>query len=67
MDFEFQTKVLYVPWHANDDLSHPDVEAGQVSSWNDRVVFVKFDKQVAKLGWEGTTSQACDPQQLRRV
>ena len=37
---------------------------GTVSSINDEYVFVKFDEQVSNLGWEGTTSQACRPEQL---
>lgn len=37
---------------------------GTVSSVNDTYVFVRFDEQVSKLGWHGTTSQACTPKQL---
>jgi hypothetical protein len=29
-----------------------------------QVVFVKFDRQLEKFGWDGTTSQACDPKDL---
>lgn len=57
-------RVAYVPLHANGDLGHPDVERGTVSSKNEHNVFVKFDKQVKKFGWEGTTSQSCDPSDL---
>ncbi len=39
-------------------------EMGVVSSKNDRFVFVKFSKQLQKFGWDGTTSQACDPSDL---
>lgn len=65
---EIQPKmaVRYVPMHAKGDLSHPDVEAGIVSSKNDCYVFVKFHKQVANLGWDGTTSQSCRPEDLVR-
>ncbi len=37
---------------------------GNVSSKNDRFIFVKFDEIVAKMGWEGTTAQACYPEDL---
>ena len=64
--------VAYVPTHARanqgapsySDLKHPDVERGKVSSVNERFVFVRFDHTVAKLGWEGTTSQSCKPDDL---
>lgn len=55
-------RVAYVPSHAEWDKSA--IEYGTVSSKNDAYVFVKFDKQVAKFGWEGTTSQSCKPSDL---
>jgi hypothetical protein len=57
-------KVAYVPLHAYDDIKHPDVEIGFVSSTSDKFVFVRFSKQLAKFGWNGTTSQSCDPDTL---
>jgi len=63
-DIRERQRVAYVPLHANGDLKHPDVERGAVSSKNHVNVFVKFDKQVKKFGWEGTTAQACDPRDL---
>jgi len=42
-------------------------EYGRISSKNDHYIFVKFDKTVAKLGWQGTTSQACLPSTLKRL
>lgn len=57
-------RVAYVPTHAHGDLTHPDVEVGKVSTWNTRFVFVRFDKSVAKFGWDGATSQSCDPADL---
>lgn len=63
-DIRERQRVAYVPTHANGDLRHPDVERGAVSTKNNVYVFVKFDKQVAKFGWEGTTSQSCDPRDL---
>lgn len=59
--------VRYVPMHAHGDLSHPHVEQGVVSSKNDSFAFVKFNAQVAKFGWDGTTSQACSPEDLVRA
>lgn len=56
--------VRYVPMHAHGKLSHPDVEDGIVSSKNERFAFVKFHRQVSKLGWDGTTSQSCSPEDL---
>lgn len=42
-------------------------EYGVVSSTNNKNVFVRFDRHVAKLGWDGATSQACDPKDLEKV
>ena len=64
-DFKPQMRVRYVPMHAYGNITHPDCEDGTVSSVNMHFVFVKFDKQVAKFGWDGTTSQACQPSGLR--
>lgn len=50
-------RVKYIP-------NYGDCEWGSVSSWNDHYVFVKYDKQVSKLGWEGTTSQATKRENL---
>lgn len=66
-EIEPQMKVRYVPMHGNDDLSHPSVEQGVVSSKNDHFAFVKFNQQVAKFGWDGTTSQACSAEDLIRA
>jgi len=57
-----QMRVAYVSAHAKFDKSA--IEHGTVSSKNDKYVFVKFDKQLAKFGWDGTTSQSCDPNDL---
>lgn len=56
--------VIYVPYHAHGDTTHQDCERGLVSSTNDKYVFVKFLPQLSRLGWEGTTSQACKVDQL---
>lgn len=54
-----QMRVAYVPGH--DPKAK---EYGTVSSVNSKYAFVRFDAQVAKLGWDGTTSQSCDPRDL---
>lgn len=65
-DFKPTDRVVYVPTHAHGDRSHEDCRWGNVSSVNHHCVFVKFDEQVSKLGWEGTTSQGCQPEDLDR-
>lgn len=65
-DFQPNEEVIYIPNHAYGDRTHPDCEWGRVSSVNHKYVFVKFNKTVAKLGWEGTTSQGCDPTDLEK-
>lgn len=60
-----QMRVAYVPTHAEWDRSA--IEYGTVSSTNDKYAFVKFDKQLAKFGWDGTTSQACNPRDLVEI
>ena len=64
IDFKPNMRVLYVPMHAYGDKGHPDCERGTVSSTNDENVFVKFDRQLNRLGWHGTTSQSCCPEDL---
>ena len=58
------TRVRYVPNHAHGDQHHPDCEDGAISSYNDSNVFVRFDKKVVRHGWDGATSEACDPESL---
>lgn len=66
-DFQHGQRVRYIPGHAGGDSSHPDCEDGAVSSANHLYVFVRFDKTVAKLGWDGTTSQSCEPDDLIKL
>ena len=56
--------VIYVPHHANGDISHQDCERGKISSFNDRYVFVKFASNVAAVGWCEATAVACDPRTI---
>ena len=57
-DFKAGDHVRYVPYHARDDLTHPDCEDGVVTSTNDWYVFVRFGAK--------TQSQACKRDQLVR-
>lgn len=52
-DFKSNDRVAYIPGHAHGDVNHKDVEHGTVSSQNGVNVFVRFDKQVIKFGWDG--------------
>lgn len=67
MSFDKFGKVKYIPTHADRDPDHPDCEVGFVSSVNNYYVFVKFAKQLAKLGWSGATAQAVDPLDLVKL
>jgi len=61
-DFTQGIRVRYQPFIGCDESQY---EFGNVSSTNAKYVFVKFDKQVQKLGWDGATSQSCRPEDLR--
>lgn len=63
-DFHPKMRVRYIPGHAHGNRHHADCEDGTVSSNNGVSVFVKFDKQISKFGWEGATSQSCNPADL---
>ena len=70
MDLENITpgmRVVYIPLHAHGDRSHEDCEYGTVSSKNQRYVFVRFDRVVAMFGWQGATSEGCDPKDLKEA
>jgi len=62
-DFTPGMRVRYVPGHA-DGENDPECEDGTVSSVTKLYVFVKFDKQLRKFGWDGTTSQSCQAMDL---
>lgn len=62
-----QMRVAYIPRHAKGDLNHKDVELGTVSSVGELYVFVRFDKEVANLGWDATRSKACDAADLKAI
>lgn len=56
--------VKYIPHHAKGNIYHEDVEVGVISSANDQYVFVKFEPQLSRFGFDGTTAQACRPEDL---
>lgn len=66
ISFRLKDRVIYIPGHAEGDFRHPDCEHGSVSGVGGPpdTVFVKFDKQVERLGWDQTTSQSCRPEDL---
>jgi len=66
-DFKKLDKVVYIPRHANNNLSHADIEVGYVSSINDKSVFVKFIKHLYRFDWASITSQACNPNMLIKI
>jgi len=47
-------QVIYTPHHSTPD--NPDTEAGVISSWNEKYVFVRYGM--------GSTAAATDPDQL---
>ncbi|MDD5547113.1 MAG: hypothetical protein PHO67_08185 [Candidatus Omnitrophica bacterium] len=67
-EFSHGMRVLYVPHHANGDVTHPDCQRGVVSSVGSKFVFVKYDCAAGMMmtGDEPFTAQATDPEDLRR-
>ena len=67
-EFKKGDRVLYVPNHADEDLTHKDCESGVVSSVNAVLVFVKFDPKNMRVryvtGDEDITAQGCRPEDL---
>lgn len=45
----------------------PTKDIGKISSWNNIYIFVKFNKQIEKFGWNNTTSQSCFPKDLNLI
>jgi hypothetical protein len=60
-DFHEGETVLYVPRHAQGDITHPDCEHGVVSSQNGESVFVRYYRN----GMLQPGSQATYPTDLR--
>lgn len=58
-ELELQDKVLYVPTHAEGDITHPDCERGVITAMRDGGVWVRFGNDAhAKL---------CYPENLVRL
>lgn len=47
-DSDIGAPVTYVPRHANGDASHPDVERGHISSFNDVSIWVRYKSQTGE-------------------
>lgn len=60
-DFHEGETVLYIPRHAQGDITHPDCEHGIVSSQNGEYVFVRYYRN----GVLQQTAQATTPTDLR--
>lgn len=52
-------RVAYIPYHANGDINHPDVEYGIVTGMNKEYVFVRFGNE--------EISKAVIPLRLQKV
>ena len=65
--FKELDRVLYVPTHAEGDQDHPDCEKGRVSTVTEKMVFVRFDKDVKLLGWADAQAKACYPESLVKI
>ena len=50
------TPVTYLPPHTRGNMNHEDVQRGNISSFNDTYVYVRFNSP---------NGQACNPDQLR--
>lgn len=48
--FQPGDRVRYVPYHADNDILHPDCESGVVTSINAHAVFVRFDGDLHSKG-----------------
>jgi hypothetical protein len=52
-------RVAYIPIHAEGDITHKDVEQGEIVSVNHLYIFVRFDNQV--------TPKACSPTNIVKL
>lgn len=51
--------MAYIPYHANGNINHPDVEYGEVTGMNKEYVFVRFGNE--------EISKAVIPLRLQKV
>lgn len=64
-DFHHMDRVAYIPYHAENNINHPDTQWGYVSSTNDKFIFVKFDRYLQDSEWNDVTSHACSIDTLK--
>jgi hypothetical protein len=60
LDFKEGDNVMYIPYHANGEMCHPDCEEGIVSSVTELTVYVKYYKH----GRLSSTAQGTNADQL---
>lgn len=58
-DIKAGMKILYMPQRANKDSNHPSVESGIVSSFNEKLAFIKFDSSVKAIGEYNVIPTGC--------
>jgi len=46
------SKVTYIPQHANGNASHPDAEGGHIKRWNDGGVFVIYPHNTCRTNFK---------------
>jgi len=57
--FKQGDRVAYIPPHAQGDITHRDVEQGEITSINYLYIFVRFDNTV--------TPKACNPENIVKL
>lgn len=60
-------RVRYTPHHARGNPASSDIEYGTVVAARNQMIFIKFDANVARLGWEGATAKGCHPDDVEAV
>ena len=65
-DFKHGDRVIYIPTHADGDVTHSACENGCVSSVTERSIFVKYDCLLgeALTGNEPWTSKSTNPRDM---
>lgn len=65
MSFKPGQQIAYIPSHANENINHPDVEFGFVTSVNDSYVFCRFFRNRGSNELRTmANSEACRPEDL---
>jgi hypothetical protein len=65
--FKVGQHVRYIPYHADDDPSHPDCENGVITSvrTHSPVDGMELEEPIIFVRFRGETSQGCKIDQLR--